>query len=233
MKSNSDITFSSCFTDTHTHTSVSLFFAPLVLIANNPSVETPQRNPKVRLGQHLIMKGALLTAAVTGMILLRCSIMSREPPEFGIDYVARFHLFVLSLSLLVSSTDPSSHYVITLKAYNNVGEGIPVYESAITRPQSGTVSAPFRSLPFRSGFPSSEWWKSDEFVWHLSQFCLTWGCCQPFVSRLYIAECLIGHQGASLRRVSSKATCKNLWMSSLWPFLPVNWRWLGWRDRVV
>lgn len=33
--------------------------------------------------------------------------------------------------------DPSSHYVITLKAFNNVGEGIPVYESAITRPQSG------------------------------------------------------------------------------------------------
>lgn len=35
------------------------------------------------------------------------------------------------------SPDPSSHYVITLKAFNNVGEGIPVYESAITRPQSG------------------------------------------------------------------------------------------------
>ncbi|XP_048887536.1 neogenin 1a isoform X3 [Brienomyrus brachyistius] len=36
----------------------------------------------------------------------------------------------------IESLDPSSHYVITLKAFNNVGEGIPLYESAITRPQS-------------------------------------------------------------------------------------------------
>lgn len=36
-----------------------------------------------------------------------------------------------------SSSDPSSHYVITLKAFNNVGEGIPLYESAVTRPHSG------------------------------------------------------------------------------------------------
>lgn len=35
------------------------------------------------------------------------------------------------------SLDPSSHYVITLKAFNNVGEGIPLYESAVTRPHSG------------------------------------------------------------------------------------------------
>lgn len=43
-----------------------------------------------------------------------------------------------NLSRSLSLSDPSSHYVITLKAFNNVGEGIPVYESAITRPQSGT-----------------------------------------------------------------------------------------------
>uniref|UniRef100_A0A3B3SLI3 Neogenin 1 n=1 Tax=Paramormyrops kingsleyae TaxID=1676925 RepID=A0A3B3SLI3_9TELE len=36
----------------------------------------------------------------------------------------------------IESLDPSSYYVITLKAFNNVGEGIPLYESAITRPQS-------------------------------------------------------------------------------------------------
>lgn len=36
-----------------------------------------------------------------------------------------------------SPSDPSSHYVITLKAFNNVGEGIPLYESAVTRPHSG------------------------------------------------------------------------------------------------
>lgn len=37
----------------------------------------------------------------------------------------------------LSPSDPSSHYVITLKAFNNVGEGIPLYESAVTRPHSG------------------------------------------------------------------------------------------------
>ncbi|XP_029000771.1 neogenin 1a isoform X3 [Betta splendens] len=39
----------------------------------------------------------------------------------------------------IESLDPSSHYVITLKAFNNVGEGIPVYESAVTRPQSDPI----------------------------------------------------------------------------------------------
>uniref|UniRef100_A0A8B9RHD4 Neogenin 1b n=1 Tax=Astyanax mexicanus TaxID=7994 RepID=A0A8B9RHD4_ASTMX len=36
----------------------------------------------------------------------------------------------------IDNLEPSSHYVITLKAFNNMGEGIPVYESAITRPAS-------------------------------------------------------------------------------------------------
>ncbi|XP_019742397.1 neogenin 1a isoform X5 [Hippocampus comes] len=45
-----------------------------------------------------------------------------------VDYKQRYYT--------IESLDPSSHYVITLKAFNNVGEGIPVYESAITRPQS-------------------------------------------------------------------------------------------------
>ncbi|XP_032379218.1 neogenin 1a isoform X7 [Etheostoma spectabile] len=45
-----------------------------------------------------------------------------------VDYKQRYYT--------IENLDPSSHYVITLKAFNNVGEGIPVYESAITRPQS-------------------------------------------------------------------------------------------------
>uniref|UniRef100_A0A8C7KVH6 Neogenin 1 n=1 Tax=Oncorhynchus kisutch TaxID=8019 RepID=A0A8C7KVH6_ONCKI len=45
-----------------------------------------------------------------------------------VDYKQRYYS--------IENLDPSSHYVITLKAFNNVGEGIPVYESAITRPQS-------------------------------------------------------------------------------------------------
>ncbi|KAI5614865.1 neogenin isoform X3 [Silurus asotus] len=42
----------------------------------------------------------------------------------------------------IENLDPSSHYVITLKAFNNMGEGIPVYESAITRPQSAPEPSP-------------------------------------------------------------------------------------------
>uniref|UniRef100_A0A4W6F0C7 Neogenin 1b n=1 Tax=Lates calcarifer TaxID=8187 RepID=A0A4W6F0C7_LATCA len=48
-----------------------------------------------------------------------------------VDYKQRYYT--------IESLDPSSHYVITLKAFNNVGEGIPVYESAITRPQSDPI----------------------------------------------------------------------------------------------
>uniref|UniRef100_A0A8D2JAX4 Neogenin n=1 Tax=Varanus komodoensis TaxID=61221 RepID=A0A8D2JAX4_VARKO len=42
-----------------------------------------------------------------------------------VDYKQRYYT--------IENLDPSSHYVITLKAYNNVGEGIPLYESAVTR----------------------------------------------------------------------------------------------------
>ncbi|CAJ1049280.1 neogenin 1a isoform X13 [Xyrichtys novacula] len=48
-----------------------------------------------------------------------------------VDYKQRY--------FTIENLDPSSHYVITLKAFNNVGEGIPVYESAITRPQSDPI----------------------------------------------------------------------------------------------
>ncbi|MGH0146543.1 UNVERIFIED_CONTAM: hypothetical protein FKN15_008341 [Acipenser sinensis] len=46
-----------------------------------------------------------------------------------VDYKQRYYT--------IENLDPSSHYVLTLKAFNNVGEGIPVYESAATRPLSG------------------------------------------------------------------------------------------------
>ncbi|XP_058850969.1 neogenin-like isoform X8 [Acipenser ruthenus] len=45
-----------------------------------------------------------------------------------VDYKQRYYT--------IENLDPSSHYVLTLKAFNNVGEGIPVYESAATRPLS-------------------------------------------------------------------------------------------------
>ncbi|XP_035251677.1 neogenin isoform X8 [Anguilla anguilla] len=48
-----------------------------------------------------------------------------------VDYKQRYYS--------IENLDPSSHYVITLKAFNNVGEGIPVYESAVTRPQSDPI----------------------------------------------------------------------------------------------
>ncbi|XP_067114302.1 netrin receptor DCC [Osmerus mordax] len=33
----------------------------------------------------------------------------------------------------IDNLEPSSHYVISLKAFNNAGEGVPLYESAVTR----------------------------------------------------------------------------------------------------
>ncbi|XP_060742511.1 neogenin 1a isoform X5 [Tachysurus vachellii] len=48
-----------------------------------------------------------------------------------VDYKQRYYN--------IENLDPSSQYVITLKAYNNMGEGIPVYESALTRPQTDPV----------------------------------------------------------------------------------------------
>ncbi|KAK3533036.1 hypothetical protein QTP70_006611 [Hemibagrus guttatus] len=54
-----------------------------------------------------------------------------------VDYKQRYYN--------IEKLDPSSHYVITLKAFNNVGEGIPVYESALTRPQ--TVPDPIPMMP--------------------------------------------------------------------------------------
>uniref|UniRef100_A0A8C1SSM7 Neogenin 1 n=1 Tax=Cyprinus carpio TaxID=7962 RepID=A0A8C1SSM7_CYPCA len=50
-----------------------------------------------------------------------------------LDYKQRFYS--------IDDLDPSSHYVITLKAFNNMGEGIPIYNSATTRPQSGFYCA--------------------------------------------------------------------------------------------
>lgn len=44
------------------------------------------------------------------------------------------------LSLRLSLAEPSSHYVISLKAFNNAGEGVPLYESAVTRSLTGIIT---------------------------------------------------------------------------------------------
>uniref|UniRef100_A0A3Q2PCR8 DCC netrin 1 receptor n=1 Tax=Fundulus heteroclitus TaxID=8078 RepID=A0A3Q2PCR8_FUNHE len=41
--------------------------------------------------------------------------------------------------LSASPSEPSSHYVISLKAFNNAGEGVPLYESAVTRSLSDPI----------------------------------------------------------------------------------------------
>nr|XP_033775831.1 neogenin isoform X10 [Geotrypetes seraphini] len=63
-----------------------------------------------------------------------------------VDYKQRYYT--------IENLNPSSHYVITLKAFNNVGEGIPVYESAVTRSHTDTsevdlfvVNAPYTPVP--------------------------------------------------------------------------------------
>uniref|UniRef100_A0A4W3I2K6 Neogenin 1b n=1 Tax=Callorhinchus milii TaxID=7868 RepID=A0A4W3I2K6_CALMI len=54
-----------------------------------------------------------------------------------VDYKQRYYT--------IERLEPNSHYVITLKAFNKVGEGIPLYESAATRPL--TVPDPSPMLP--------------------------------------------------------------------------------------
>ncbi|XP_066845059.1 netrin receptor DCC isoform X3 [Anser cygnoides] len=41
----------------------------------------------------------------------------------------------------IENLEPSSHYVISLKAFNNAGEGVPLYESATTRSMTVGVQA--------------------------------------------------------------------------------------------
>jgi len=57
----------------------------------------------------------------------------------------------LFLPYLFSPAEPSSHYVISLKAFNNAGEGVPLYESATTRSMTGELQTPIRDL-----LPSSQ-----------------------------------------------------------------------------
>lgn len=45
----------------------------------------------------------------------------------------------LKLIMFFPFAEPSSHYVISLKAFNNVGQGVPLYESATTRALSGKL----------------------------------------------------------------------------------------------
>ncbi|XP_048376519.2 neogenin 1a isoform X4 [Stegostoma tigrinum] len=54
-----------------------------------------------------------------------------------VDYKQRYYT--------IGNLEPNSHYVITLKAYNRNGEGIPLYESTATRPL--TVPDPSPMLP--------------------------------------------------------------------------------------
>ncbi|XP_050800593.1 netrin receptor DCC isoform X1 [Gopherus flavomarginatus] len=56
----------------------------------------------------------------------------------------------------IENLEPSSHYVISLKAFNNVGEGVPLYESATTR----SLTDPIDPLevdfyPLLDDFPTS------------------------------------------------------------------------------
>ena len=41
-------------------------------------------------------------------------------------------------------TAPSSEYVITLRAFNSMGEGVPVYETTRTREEAGMYT--FRNI---------------------------------------------------------------------------------------
>ncbi|XP_069737078.1 netrin receptor DCC [Phaenicophaeus curvirostris] len=56
----------------------------------------------------------------------------------------------------IDNLEPSSHYVISLKAFNNAGEGVPLYESATTRSLTDPVD-PFQVdlSPLLDALPTS------------------------------------------------------------------------------
>ncbi|XP_039606343.1 netrin receptor DCC isoform X1 [Polypterus senegalus] len=41
----------------------------------------------------------------------------------------------------IENLEPSSHYVISLKSFNNAGEGVPLYESAVTRSMTDPIDS--------------------------------------------------------------------------------------------
>ncbi|KAM4808143.1 netrin receptor DCC [Rhinophrynus dorsalis] len=56
----------------------------------------------------------------------------------------------------IENLEPSSHYVISLKAFNNAGEGVPLYESATTRSQTDPIDPlEIEFYPFIDDFPTS------------------------------------------------------------------------------
>uniref|UniRef100_A0A8C1PG13 DCC netrin 1 receptor n=1 Tax=Cyprinus carpio TaxID=7962 RepID=A0A8C1PG13_CYPCA len=65
---------------------------------------------------------------------LRHNSLFRASPQGGVNLC---ELKIRFLCLCVFA-EPSSHYVISLKAFNNAGEGVPLYESAVTRSMSDT-----------------------------------------------------------------------------------------------
>ncbi|XP_029426916.1 netrin receptor DCC [Rhinatrema bivittatum] len=56
----------------------------------------------------------------------------------------------------IENLEPSSHYVISLKAFNNAGEGVPLYESATTRSMTDPID-PLEAdfYPLLDDFPTS------------------------------------------------------------------------------
>uniref|UniRef100_A0A8C6TKH4 DCC netrin 1 receptor n=1 Tax=Neogobius melanostomus TaxID=47308 RepID=A0A8C6TKH4_9GOBI len=55
----------------------------------------------------------------------------------------------------IENLEPSSHYVISLKAFNNAGEGVPLYESAVTRSLSDPLDPSDEDLFLYDKFPTA------------------------------------------------------------------------------
>ncbi|KAM4709599.1 netrin receptor DCC [Discoglossus pictus] len=56
----------------------------------------------------------------------------------------------------IENLEPSSHYVISLKAFNNAGEGVPLYESSTTRSLTDTIDPlEIEFYPLIDDFPTS------------------------------------------------------------------------------
>jgi hypothetical protein len=50
------------------------------------------------------------------------------------------HFGIFAIVVVVVATEPNSEYVISLRAYNNVGDGRPIYETTRTRDEEAEVN---------------------------------------------------------------------------------------------
>lgn len=88
----------------------------------------------------------------TGVCLTLCYffLLFRKALVHSVPRICLLTVCALFCLLFFPPAEPSSHYVISLKAFNNAGEGVPLYESATTRSMTGELVHDLLPITHRS-----------------------------------------------------------------------------------